>query len=375
MPRLASPPPLLRLLPLLLPLAAALSTRDSHPPARPAVPRSLLLLRGGAASQPIASVKSPKEAYEGFAKKGAANAKLPLLNVLHQSVMGGCYVGLGGLLSMTIAGSVPGIASSNPGLQKFIFAALFPVNLLLILMTGGQLFTGNSAAVPAAMYEGLVTFPELVRSWVVSYVGNIIGCGALALAATYCGLNSYGTAELAVATAAKKCASSFGPTLVKAILCNWLVCLAVFLAGASDDLAGKMVGIWFPISTFVAIGLEHSVANLFLLPMGLLAGAKLSLADVIFKNLIPVTIGNAIAGAFVVAAGYSYAFGALGKVADDAVPIAVSSAREAPPDEGHLPSPVITPPSGHEVGVETQQDPMSAHVDTAPEGSPDAPTV
>ena len=122
-----------------------------------------------------------------------------------------------------------------------------------------------------------------------------------------------GTKELAVATLAKKVGSAFGPTLVKAIMCNWLVCMAVWLAGAANDLAGKMVGIWFPISTFVAIGLEHSVANMFLLPLGLLGGADMSLTDVIVKNLVPVTLGNAIAGALVVAAGYSYQFGKLGQ--------------------------------------------------------------
>merc|ERR1711871_1868780 len=96
-------------------------------------------------------------------------------------------------------------------------------------------------------------------------------------------------------------------------MCNWLVCMAVFLAGASCDMAGKMVGIWFPISTFVAIGMEHSVANMFLLPLGILAGADLTIGEAIVKNMIPVTIGNAIAGALIVGCGYSYSFGALGK--------------------------------------------------------------
>jgi len=187
------------------------------------------------------------------------------------------------------------------------------MNLLLILMSGGQLFTGNSAAVPAALFEGLVTQEELVRNWVVSYAGNLIGCGLFALAAKYTGLLYGGVKEYAVATVLKKTGSSFGPTVVKAIMCNWLVCMAVWLAGAANDLAGKMVGIWFPISTFVAIGLEHSVANMFLLPLGLLGGAEVSFMDAIVKNLIPVTIGNAIAGAVIVAAGYSYAFGALGE--------------------------------------------------------------
>jgi len=288
-------------------LSATLASAAS----RPAL-GSVLALRGGGPVTDVASVKTPKDTYLGMAAKGRDNAKLPIAKTLHQSIMGGCYVGFGGLLSTVVAGNCGGIAESNPGLAKFIFAALFPVNLLLILMSGGQLFTGNSAAVPAALYEGLVTFDDLCKSWGVSYVGNIIGCGLFALAAKYTGLIAGGTKDLAVATVLKKTSAAFGPTVVKAIMCNWLVCMAVWLAGSANDLAGKMVGIWFPISTFVAIGLEHSVANMFLLPLGMLGGAEVSLSDAIFKNLIPVTIGNAIAGAIVVGAGYSYAFGALG---------------------------------------------------------------
>ena len=166
---------------------------------------------------------------------------LQVAKILHQSIMAGCYVGIGGLLSTVVAGSVPGIAASNPGLQKFIFAALFPMNLLLILNTGGQLFTGNSAAVPAALYEGLVSLEDVAKSWLVSYAGNVLGCGLMALFASYAGLLGGTVKELAIATAEKKCHSAFGPTLVKAIVCNWLVCMAVWLAGAANDMAGKMV--------------------------------------------------------------------------------------------------------------------------------------
>ena len=101
--------------------------------------------------------------------------------------------------------------------------------------------------------------------------------------------------------------------MTKAILCNWMVSLAVFMAGASNDLVGKLVGCWFPISTFVAIGLEHSIANLFIMPCALLLGCKVSVGTMITKNLIPVILGNAIAGAVVVAGSYSYQFGKLGK--------------------------------------------------------------
>ena len=216
--------------------------------ARPA----LLRFRGGGAVTDVSSVKTPKDAYLFMAGKGRDNAKMPVSKVLHQSIMGGGYVGLAGLLATVVAGNVPGIASSNPGMQRMIFAALIPVNLLLVLSSGGQLFTGNSASVAAALYEGLISIDELVKTWSVSFFGNVIGCGLLALAAKYTGILTGGAQDLAVATAMKKCSGAFMPTVVKAIMCNWCSVMAVFMAGAASDLAGKMVGIWFPTSMFVA---------------------------------------------------------------------------------------------------------------------------
>jgi len=158
----------------------------------------------------------------------------------------------------------------------------------------------------------MVTWRELAKSWTISIIGNVIGCGIFALAAWYVGLLAGGTADLCTSTALNKCRGTVGQTVVKAILCNWMVSIAVFLAGASNDLVGKLVGVWFPISTFVAIGLEHSVANLFLMPAALLLKVPLTVSDVLMRNVIPVLIGNAIAGALVVAGSYSYQFGRLG---------------------------------------------------------------
>lgn len=265
------------------------------------------------------TVKAPRDAYLAFAEKGASNAKMSKRKIFHQSVMGGCYVGFGGLVALEVAGNLGGIvAAGNPGVAKMAYAALFPVNLLLILSTGGQLFTGNTAAVAAAKWEGLVEWRELARSFVWSLLGNIVGCGAFALAAWYAGLLSGGAANLCTSTAVSKVyASSFGQTVVKAVLCNWMVSLAVFLAGSSNDLTGKLVGCWFPISTFVAIGLEHSVANMFIMPAAMLLKAPITFADVITRNIFPVLIGNAIAGAFIVAGSYSYQFGNFGKKSRD----------------------------------------------------------
>ena len=206
-------------------------------------------------------VKTAPDAYISFAEKGASNAHLPKRKIFHQSVLGGCYVGFGGLISLAIAGNIGGLTNMNPGLGKMTFAALFPVNLLLIVCTGGQLFTGNSATVAAARFEGFVSTYDLIQSWSISLLGNIVGCAIMAAAAVFGGVVNPGVAALTLATAATKCSAGFVPTFIKAIMCNWMVSMAVFLSGAANDLTGKMVGCWFPISTFVGIGLEHSIAK------------------------------------------------------------------------------------------------------------------
>mmetsp|Transcript_21521 Transcript_21521/g.32567 ORF Transcript_21521/g.32567 Transcript_21521/m.32567 type:complete len:468 (+) Transcript_21521:153-1556(+) len=266
------------------------------------------------------SMKSPKDAYIAFVEKGVGNAKMSKRKIFHQAVLGGCYIGFASLLSLCIAGNLQGIGEHNSGFVKMAFAALFPVNLVFILSTGGQIFTGNSATVAAAKYEGLVEWRELGKSWIMSLVGNMLGCTLFALLATYAGLlsSSSGALQLLSSTAVSKVyGATLGQTFVKAILCNWMVSIAVFLAGASNDLTGKLVGIWFPVSTFVGIGLEHSVANMFLLPAALFHNTNnsitITIRDVLLRNVLPVTIGNAIAGALIVAGSYSYQFGRLGK--------------------------------------------------------------
>lgn len=257
-------------------------------------------------------VKSPPDAYIAFAEKGASNAHLPKRKIFHQSVLGGCYVGFGGLISLMIAGNIGGLSGANPGIAKMTFAALFPVNLLLVVSTSAQLFTGNTATVAAAKYEGFVSWTDLYTSWGISLIGNIVGCSLFAYCAILAKIMNPGAAALCMSTAVGKCSAGFIPTIMRAIMCNWMVSMAVFLAGAANDLTGKMVGCWFPISTFVGIGLEHSVANMFVLPLALMLGCGLGLETIITKNLIPVIIGNAIAGALIVAGSYSYQFGRLG---------------------------------------------------------------
>eukprot|EP00439_Symbiodinium_sp_Y106_P036137 s2193_g4.t1 len=262
---------------------------------------------GGGPSTAV--VASPQETYQEIVDKAEYLRDQPFWKTFHAGFMGGCYVGMAGLLSLVIGGNVTHEFIN----QKAIFAALFPINLLLVLQTGGQLFTGNSATMAIGVFEGKAKVKDLLRNWAIAYVANILGCLLIDCVARYTGMFTAGAAEMAIHTVQKKCGSTFGQTVVKGIMCNWLVCMAVWLCTMAKDLSGKMVGVWFPISMFIAIGFEHSVANMFILPAGLFSGAPLTVWDVLIKNLIPVTIGNAIAGAFVVGAGMSFAFGKLGK--------------------------------------------------------------
>lgn len=282
---------------------AASATASSVVPRTEVKP--VLALRGGA-------YPPPKVGYHTFAARGAALSKQEVMPNLLSGSLAGFYVSFGAIVSLSVAGSLPGLVETNPGLQKLIFGVLFPIALLNIIATGCQLFTGNSAMVAAALYEGLITPGALVRNWVVTYAGNTIGSLLSCWMFTYSGLLSGGTAKMAAGIAVGKCKSEFGPQIVKSIFANWLVCLAAFMATVESDLAGKIMGVYSCISAFVLAGFEHSVANLFLLPLGMNAGAEVSAMDVIMKNVVPVTIGNTIAGAIVFAASYSYMYGKLG---------------------------------------------------------------
>jgi len=266
----------------------------------------LQVLRGGGAGSPT---KTPAETYSALAEKGAANAKMPTAKLLHQAFMGGCYVAIGGVFALTVAGS---LAHLGADVQRFIIGLIFPIGLVFILQAAGQLMTGNFAVVTAALLEGQVGVAEAARSFALTGLGNAVGCGTIALAIQKAGLLKGGMAELVAGIATKKCSGSLGQTLIKAVMCNWLVSLAVFLASQSAALPGKVLGIWCCIPMFVSIGLEHSVANMFFLPFGKMAGADITAMQILTKNLILVTLGNLLGGGLILAGGMSYQFGALG---------------------------------------------------------------
>ena len=177
------------------------------------------------------------------------------------------------------------------------------------------------------MFEGKTHWLNALKYLCVSWVGNFTSCIIFAALTDYAELcegefaEKTGCAYLAMSVVQKKVAPEFGKNFVRGIMCNWMVCMAVFLSSQAQDMTGKMVGIWFPISAFVAMGMEHSVANMYMLPLGLISGGKMgaqgatfdvTIGDILVRNMLPVSLGNLFAGAICVAASYSYAFGKLG---------------------------------------------------------------
>eukprot|EP00890_Picochlorum_soloecismus_P004791 jgi/Picsp_1/5312/NSC_02673-R1_formate nitrite transporter len=259
------------------------------------------------------SVLGPAAIYQKAAEMGAYKASLPWWKIIILGAIAGCYVALGGALLLTVGPNCPGLAQSNPGLQKYIMGAIgFPYALLAILTCGAELFTGNTALVTVAVYEGKTNLKGLLKSWLCSYTGNMIGC-ALGIALFYnTGLMPQFT-NGAEALALYKTASPLKETFLKAIAANWFVCLAVWQSLAAQSFGGKFIACLGPVSAFVCVGLEHCIANMFFVPLGILAGANVGLGKFITSNLIPVTLGNILAGTVLVATVYSLIYGSLGK--------------------------------------------------------------
>lgn len=218
------------------------------------------------------------------------------------------------LIRGTLAGALLGIATSlafvavAQGLPPLVGAAIFPVGFVMLVLLGQELATGNFALLPMGVMAGKVRISGLLRNWAWVYIGNLIGSVLFAalfyLALTNCGRSDGGAlAELFRQAAQKKTlgfmalgASGWATALVRALLCNWMVTLGVVLSLASRSTIGKVIVMWLPITTFFALGYEHSIVNMYVIPTGMLLGAPVSLAKWWLWNQIPVTLGNIISG-------------------------------------------------------------------------------
>lgn len=267
---------------------------------------------------------SPAEVAELVVGVGQRKAEMSVTNQLILSVMAGAFIAFGAAGACVAAHTV-----ESAGVAKALAGALFAAGLIMVVVAGGELFTGNSLML-MAMAEGRISPWQLLRSWLVVYAGNF--AGALLTAGLVCLSGQWGMSggllgASVIKTAVGKTALSFQNAFFLGVLCNWLVCLAVWMSFAARDIAGKVLVIFFPIWIFVTSGFEHSVANMYYIPAGILAAADPALAEraasvglspealanlnwgvMLQANLLPVTLGNVVGGGVLVALAYWFVY-------------------------------------------------------------------
>lgn len=240
----------------------------------------------------------PNEVVKNMLALGEAKAALSIKDILLRGILSGALLGFATSLALTAA------AQSVP----LVGALIFPVGFVMIVLLGLELVTGSFAVVMLAGVDGRVPWARVFSnlSWV--FIGNLIGSvlyGAfLYVVLTNCGSEApSGIAAKIISIAEAKTnayaahgMAGMATVVTKAILCNWMVCLGLVMALTSKSTIGKVVAMWLPILTFFAQGFEHSVVNMFMIPTGILLGAKVSLSDWWIWNQIPVTIGNLVGG-------------------------------------------------------------------------------
>lgn len=238
---------------------------------------------------------------------GVAKARLPFLQMFVLAILAGAFIGFGAAAYTAVMSGV------DPafGPYKVLGGIVFSLGLVLVIVGGAELFTGNGLMVMAAV-DRKITVRELLRSWTVVYLGNLVGAAGLALAFGFSGLLDGPMGEVAARIPQGKALLEPSEAFFRGALCNALVCLAIWLSFAARTVSGKILAILWPISTFVLLGLEHSVANMYFFPQGWLAASGVPVSDAL-RNLVWVTLGNIAGGAGGVALAYRFAY--LGKPA------------------------------------------------------------
>ncbi len=233
---------------------------------------------------------------------GVHKANLPFLQLMTLGILAGAFISFGAMFyTMTITGSEFGL-----GPTRFLGGIAFSLGLILVIIAGAELFTGNNLIV-IAWADKKVTTGQVIRNWCVVYFANFIGAVATAYIVHLSGIlniDSAAVADTALNIAAGKVSLDFVEAFSRGLLCNALVCLAVWLCCAAHHVSGKILSIIFPVTAFVSLGFEHSVANMYFIPLAIFhGGIDISMQD-FANNLIPVTLGNIIGGSIFVALVY-----------------------------------------------------------------------
>ena len=262
------------------------------------------------------SLNSPAEIISIAGEAAIVKDRYPVRKILVLAFLAGAYIAIGGLLSLMVGGGMPGITSENPGISKLVFGAAFPLGLMMVVMAGAELFTGNNAYFIPNVLGGRQHWTAPLRNWGLVYIGNFFG--AIFVAFFLAHLTGIVSAEpwhpYLTNIAIVKTGNSFFQTFLKGVGANWLVCLALWMGMSAHHTTGKIMGLWWPVMAFVVMGFEHSIANMFFIPLAIFEGASVTWLQFFMNNLIPATLGNIVGGAFFVGTLYWYAYE---KLSDD----------------------------------------------------------
>ena len=213
----------------------------------------------------MAEARSPASTVDTIDEAAVAKAGLPNLKLFAMSVIGGMLIAVGALLAIVVAGGSTDLIASNPGLARLVMGAVFPVGFIAVMLTGAGLFTSDCATQMVPWYRRRVSPSAMLRILVVAYLANAVGAvglAALGWSGGILGPDEPWTPYL-LALADGKVSHGWVEVFSKGILANMLVCVAAWQAYSSQSTTGKILGIWFPVMAFVALGTEHSIANLF----------------------------------------------------------------------------------------------------------------
>ncbi len=271
--------------------------------------------------QHLIDAYAPSEMAQRVVKVGVAKAKLPAADSLILAVLAGAFIGLGAAFA-TLATTSPELGF---GPTRVLGGVAFSLGLILVVVAGAELFTGNNL-VAMAWASRLITTRQVMRNWGLVYLGNFVGSvgtAALVYLAGVWALGGHGVGANAVAIASAKVHLPWSEAFFRGILCNALVCLAVWLCQSARSTTDKILAIIWPISGFVALGFEHCIANMYFIPLGIilkndpemmgtLAGQPTGIESLdwggLLNNLVPVTLGNIVGGTLMVAGVYWFAY-------------------------------------------------------------------
>lgn len=256
---------------------------------------------------PVSDAYPPEEIARRVERLGVAKARAETLTLLVLAVLAGAFISLGGLFfTVVVTGSTLGF-----GPTRLLGGVAFALGLILVVVAGAELFTGNNL-IAMAWASRLIGARDVLRNWLLVYAGNVVGCLGTVLLVVWGDLASLGdgaVGETALRIARAKAELPVAEAFSRGILCNALVCLAVWLAIGARSVSDKILALLFPVTAFVALGFEHSIANWFFLPFGLAldAGGAVPLLGAA-SNLLAVTAGNLVGGTLLVAAVYWVAY-------------------------------------------------------------------